>query len=111
MFIIPICGLFSARCNKEQRPTTKLKSVPPLTMLASSAAVKALSRRALSRTAIGGVRGMANLEAYDEFGKSVFAGKVANEYLQKHGASGEILKDATWVKTHADVVANAVFDW
>jgi glutamine synthetase len=54
---------------------------------------------------------MANLEAYDEFGKSVFAGKVADEYLQKHGASGDILKDPTWVKTHADVVANAVFDW
>lgn len=81
-------------------------------MLASSAAVRALQRKvggsALRGTAI---RGMANLEAYDEFGKSVFAGKVADEYLQKHGASGDILKDPTWVKTHADTVANAVFDW
>jgi glutamine synthetase len=54
---------------------------------------------------------MASLEAYEEYGKGVFTGKVADEYLQKHGASGEILKDPSWVKTHADVVANAVFDW
>jgi glutamine synthetase len=54
---------------------------------------------------------MASLEAYDEFGKNLFTGKVADEYLKKHGASGAILKDPSWVKTHADVVANAVFDW
>lgn len=80
-------------------------------MIASAAAARALQRRALSRTVLGGIRTMANLEAYDEYGKNVFAGKVADEYLQKHGVSGDILKDPTWVKTHADVVANAVFDW
>ena len=58
-----------------------------------------------------GARGMASLEAYDDYGKSVFSGKVADEYLQKHGASGDILKDPNWVNSHADVVANAVFDW
>ena len=80
-------------------------------MLASAAAVRALQRQALTRTALGGIRTMASLEAYDDYGKNVFAGKVADEYLQKQGASGDILKNPTWVKTHADVVANAVFDW
>jgi len=80
-------------------------------MLASAAAVRALQRKALSSTAVGGVRGLASLEAYEYFGKNVFTGKVADDYLKKHGASGDILKDPTWVKTHADVVANAVFDW
>ena len=54
---------------------------------------------------------MASLESYEEYGQNVFSGKVADEYLQKHGASGDLLKDPTWVKTHADVVANAIFDW
>jgi glutamine synthetase len=60
---------------------------------------------------LGGVRTMASLEAYSDFGKSLFTGKVADEYLKKHGSSGEILKDPAWVKNHADTVANAVFDW
>lgn len=56
-------------------------------------------------------RTMASLSQFSDYGKAVFAGKVADEYLSKHGASGAILKDPTWVNTHADVVANAVFDW
>jgi glutamine synthetase len=79
-------------------------------MLATSAAARLLARRTFT-PAVMGVRGMASLEAYDEFGKNLFTGKVADEYLKKHGASGAILKDPSWVKTHADVVANAVFDW
>lgn len=79
-------------------------------MIATSTAARFLARRTYA-PAIMGVRGMASLEAYEEFGKNVFTGKVADEYLQKHGASGAILKDPAWVKTHADVVANAVFDW
>ncbi|KAI2498713.1 glutamine synthetase [Fragilaria crotonensis] len=79
-------------------------------MIASSAAARFLARRTFA-PAVMGVRGMASLEAYDEFGKNLFTGKVADEYLKKHGASGAILKDPSWVKTHADVVANAVFDW
>jgi glutamine synthetase len=54
---------------------------------------------------------MASLEAYEDFGKGVFTGKVADDYLQRHGADSSLLKDATWVKTHADTVANAVFEW
>lgn len=77
-------------------------------MFATSAAVKALARREITRSS---TRAMANLAAYEDFGKNVFSGKVADEYLQKHGASGDVLKDPAWVKTHADVVANAVFDW
>jgi hypothetical protein len=51
------------------------------------------------------------LAQFEDYGKNVFAGKVADEYLSKHGASGDVLKDPTWVNTHSDVVANAVFDW
>jgi glutamine synthetase len=79
-------------------------------MIASSAAVRFLARRTFA-PAIMGARGMASLEAYEHFGKNVFSGKVADEYLKKHGASGEILKDPSWVKTHSDVVASAVFEW
>ena len=79
-------------------------------MLASAAAVRLIAQREMTRN-LGGVRAMASLEAYSDFGKSLFTGKVADDYLKKHGGSGEILKDPTWVKTHADTVANAVFDW
>ena len=79
-------------------------------MLASAAAAKLLARRTFT-SRFGGIRGMASLEAYEDYGQNVFSRKVADEYLQKHGASGDLLKDPTWVKTHADVVANAVFDW
>jgi len=81
-------------------------------MLASAAAVRKLAQRELARSAtLGGVRTMASLDAYSDFGKSVFTGNVADEYLKKHGASGDILKDPSWVKDHPDTVANAVFDW
>ena len=60
---------------------------------------------------LGGVRTMASLDAYADFGKSLFTGNVADQYLKKHGASGDILKDPSWVKDHPDTVANAVFDW
>jgi len=80
-------------------------------MFATSAAVKALVRREATRNASVHVRSMANLAAYEDFGKNVFSGKVADEYLQKHGASAETLKDPNWVNTDADKVASAVFDW
>jgi hypothetical protein len=79
-------------------------------MLASTAAVRQLAQREMARN-LGVVRTMASLEAYSDFGKSLFTGTVADEYLKKHGSSGEILKDPSWVKNHADTVANAVFDW
>lgn len=77
-------------------------------MFATSAAVRALARREVARSSN---RAMASLAAYEDFGKNVFTGKVADEYLQKHGASGAVLKDPSWTQTHADTVANAVFDW
>mmetsp|Transcript_22511 Transcript_22511/g.32282 ORF Transcript_22511/g.32282 Transcript_22511/m.32282 type:complete len:711 (-) Transcript_22511:175-2307(-) len=77
-------------------------------MIATTTAARALARRTIAPM---GVRTMSSLQAYEEYGKNVFSGKVAEEYLSKHGASGDVLKDPTWVKTHADVVANAVFDW
>jgi len=80
-------------------------------MFASSAAVKALARREVTRNATVSARSMANLAAYEEFGKNVFSGNVADEYLQRHGASVETLKDPNWVNNDADKVANAVFDW
>ena len=86
-------------------------------LLATSVAVtKSLARRgrtASSRTAnaASSVRAMSNLAAYDDYGKNVFSGTVADEYLRKHGSSGDILKDPNWVNTDADAVANAVFDW
>ena len=58
-----------------------------------------------------GRRSFAALPQFEDYGKNVFTGKVADEYLKKHGASGAILKDPTWVANHSDVVANAVFDW
>jgi glutamine synthetase len=78
-------------------------------MFATSATVKAIARR--EATKVANVRVMSNLAAYQDFGNNVFSGKVAAEYLTKHGASADTLKDPNWVNTDADAVANAVFDW
>uniref|UniRef100_A0A7S2YKW1 GS catalytic domain-containing protein n=1 Tax=Entomoneis paludosa TaxID=265537 RepID=A0A7S2YKW1_9STRA len=69
------------------------------------------ARHLAKKNAAVGVRSMASLSQFSDFGKTVFTGKVADEYLAKHGGSKEILEDPTWVTTHADTVANAVFDW
>ena len=69
-----------------------------------------LSRRMASKAA-GNVRTMASLEPYADYGKHVFSGAVADEYLKNHGASAELLKDPSWVKHSADTVAAAVLDW
>jgi len=71
----------------------------------------ATAARKLSRSVAQGSRAFSALPQFEHFGKNVFTGKVADEYLSKHGASGDVLKDPTWVNSHADVVANAVFDW
>jgi glutamine synthetase len=76
-------------------------------MFFTSAAVKAIARREAAMSA----RGLSSLAMYEDYGKAVFTGKVADEYLKKHGASGDILKDPAWVKNHSDTVAAAVFDW
>ena len=81
-------------------------------MFATSSAVKAIARREINRNASAvSVRAMANLAAFDDFGKNVFTGAVADEYLKKHGASLSMLKDPAWVQNSPDVVADAVFDW
>jgi glutamine synthetase len=75
-------------------------------------AARHLVRREAARTiSRAGVRSFSALDAYSDYGKHVFTGKVAEEYLSKQGASGDILKDPNWVNTHADTVAAAVFDW
>lgn len=80
-------------------------------MFAASTAFKALARREVTSKTASSFRAMSNLAAYDDFGNNVFTGKVAAEYLQKHGASPDTLKDPSWVSDNADAVANAVFDW
>lgn len=67
-------------------------------------AIKNISR-------IGGFRAFSSIEQYEDYGRNVFSGKVADEYLEKYGKTSDILKDPTWVKNHADTVANAVFEW
>jgi len=90
-------------------------------MLASSAAARTLlMRSSISRairssapaavSAVGSTR-FASLEAYSDYGKHVFKGTVADEYLKKHGASAALLDDPSWTKTNADIVAAAVLDW
>ena len=80
-------------------------------MLLSTSVAKLLARRSAVSSAIGGIRGMASTELFDDYGKHVFSGAVADEYLKKHGASSDVLKDPSWTETHADVVASAVLDW
>jgi hypothetical protein len=82
-------------------------------MLATSAAARSLllRTRLAAPAATTSVRTFASIEPYSDYGKSVFTGRVADEYLKKHGSSGDILKDPAWVKSHADTVAKAVLDW
>ena len=86
-------------------------------MLATSAAARTLLARTAQRSAAGGLaslgatRSMASIEPYSDYGKSVFMGRVADEYLKKHGSSASILKDPSWTNSHADTVAKAVLDW
>ena len=84
-------------------------------MLATSAAARSLLRSTSSRltapSASVVVRTFASIEPYSDYGKSVFTGRVADEYLKKHGSSGDILKDPSWTQSHSDTVAAAVLDW
>jgi len=95
-------------------------------MLATSAAARSLLSRTATRAArtnFGATSSLlsssntssqqraASTEPYADYGKSVFSGRVADEYLKKHGSSVDILNDPSWVSTHSDTVANAVLDW
>jgi len=84
-------------------------------MIVSTAAAKTFLSQArtmgvTSRLA-GSVRAFASLDAYSDFGKALFKGSVAEEYLSKHGLSASVLDDPTWTGAHADTVAKAVLDW
>ena len=89
-------------------------------MLASSAAAKTLlMRSALARSfrasapavsSIGATRA-ASLDGYGDYGKHLFKGSVADDYLKRHGASATLLDDPSWTETSADIVAAAVLDW
>ena len=81
-------------------------------MLITTAATRQLLRTAQrTATAFGTSRTFASIEPYSDYGKSVFSGRVADEYLKKHGSSGDILKDPSWTSSHSDTVAKAVLDW
>ena len=95
-------------------------------MLATSAAARSLLSRTANRatrTNFGATsllsssstsstqQRAASTEPYADYGKSVFSGRVADEYLKKHGSSVDILNDPSWVTTHSDTVASAVLDW
>jgi len=77
-------------------------------MIRSNLAIRALLRTTKTTTQ---TRGLASIDAYEEYGKHCFTGTVADHYLKKHGSSGAVLKDPSWTKNHADVVAKAVLDW
>eukprot|EP00985_Skeletonema_marinoi_P009301 scaffold4323_cov133-Skeletonema_marinoi.AAC.3 len=82
-------------------------------MLATTAAARSLlraSRFTTPATTVAVVRSFASIEPYSDYGKSVFTGRVADEYLKKHGSSGDILKDPSWTASHSDTVAKAVLD-
>ena len=97
-------------------------------MLATSAAARSLLSRTATRAArtnFGATSSLlasttssqqqqqraASTEPYADYGKAVFTGRVADEYLKKHGSSVDILNDPSWVATHSDTVASAVLDW
>lgn len=76
-------------------------------MLATSRAARSLLLKTRNTT----TRSFASIDPYNDYGKALFTGRVADEYLKKHGSSGDILKDPSWVKSHSDIVAKAVLDW
>ena len=45
------------------------------------------------------------------FGKHLFTGDVAAQYLSKHGLSADTLDSPAWAKDNADTVAAAVLEW
>lgn len=73
----------------------------------------AASRYLARRSELGASRRWAHSikDQFEEYGKMVFTGKIAEDYLSKHGSSGELLSDPTWVNHSSDTVAEAVFDW
>ena len=49
-----------------------------------------------------------SIPGFEKYGKHCFSGRVADSYLKQHGSSAAILKDPSWVKDKADLVAAAV---
>ena len=54
-----------------------------------------------------------SFEKLKPYGKHIFTGRLADYYLTKHGGSGKMFKDPSWVqdRKQADIVAAAVLDW
>ena len=48
---------------------------------------------------------------FEGYGKHCFAGRVADKYLRKQGASVATLKNPKWVTECPDTIAAAVLDW
>jgi hypothetical protein len=93
------------------RSSSLSSSLQRSSWLAAVAAVTTKPTAAAASAAVR-LRSFASLgEHFDEYGKAVFTGAVAEEYLSKHGGSAALLKDPTWVNHSSDTVANAVFDW
>ena len=48
---------------------------------------------------------------FENYGKHSFAGRVADKYLKRQGASLATLKNPKWVTECPDTIAAAVLDW
>merc|ERR550539_1231661 len=80
-------------------------------MLVTKATLKNITSRIFTKTSCLKSRGMASISAYEDYGKHLFIGNVADEYLKKHGSRVDILNNPSWTITHSDIVAAAVLDW
>lgn len=47
----------------------------------------------------------------EDYGKNVFTGKVADQYLKKYGLSKDVFQDPNWVNEKSDDVASAILEW
>ena len=51
------------------------------------------------------------LSPFEIFGKHVFQGATADQYLKPYGMTSADLKDPSWTRTKSDEVAAAVLEW
>lgn len=81
-------------------------------MSITKASMLDLSRRLFNNTtSYFNSRKLASISSYEEYGKHLFTGKVADGYLKRHGSGAYILEDPSWISTHSDIVAASVLDW
>jgi len=89
--------------EKVEKPTPSLRPIG-LPISRSMADFKVMTDRNAKLDAT-------NHPDFQHYGKHVFTGKVADEYLQKHGSQGSILDNSTWVQKSANTVAAAILEW